>query len=38
MVKSTIKYWNTLAPENSKEWQPIKGLEADCLTKLSLKT
>jgi hypothetical protein len=26
-VKSTITYWNTLAPENQGRWTPIKGLE-----------
>lgn len=27
MTKSTMTYWNTLAPENRKKWTPIKGLE-----------
>lgn len=26
-MKSTITYWNTLAPENQGRWTPIKGLE-----------
>ncbi|MGV1099141.1 cupin domain-containing protein [Thiovibrio sp. JS02] len=27
MAKTTISYWNPLAPENSDKWQPIRGLE-----------
>lgn len=27
MTKSTVVYWNTLAPENRTRWTPIKGLE-----------
>lgn len=34
MSKTTITYWNSLAPENRGRWQPVKGLEnlADELT------
>lgn len=27
MGKSTITYWNTLAPENQQHWEPIEGMQ-----------
>ena len=27
MTKSTLRYWNALAPENHAHWAPITGLE-----------
>ena len=27
MTKSTLRYWNALAPENQAHWTPITGLE-----------
>lgn len=34
MPKTTITYWNSLAPESRGKWRPVKGLEslADELT------
>jgi hypothetical protein len=27
MPKSTATYWNTIGPESSEQWKPVKGLE-----------
>jgi hypothetical protein len=27
MAKSTITYWNVLAPENRSKWAPVQGLD-----------